>query len=131
MGSKRGDNQIRTGDDGVADRSLTTWLCRRIHLLQNFFCNNVYIIAMELNFVKYFFNTSIKNFTLINYILFKNFNSRLLLYMKLRILFVLIALKICCPISVPLIAVSIIHTTQIISIPSARPTSPPRDLLTP
>ena len=28
--SYRGDNQIRTGDDGVADRSLTAWLCRRI-----------------------------------------------------------------------------------------------------
>jgi hypothetical protein len=28
----RGDNQIRTGDDGVADRSLTTWLCRHITL---------------------------------------------------------------------------------------------------
>ena len=28
----RGDNQIRTGDDGVADRSLTTWLCRHMQL---------------------------------------------------------------------------------------------------
>jgi 1,4-dihydroxy-2-naphthoyl-CoA synthase len=25
-----GDTQIRTGDEGFADPSLTTWLCRRI-----------------------------------------------------------------------------------------------------
>ena len=29
---KRGDNQIRTGDKGVADPCLTTWLCRHILL---------------------------------------------------------------------------------------------------
>ena len=28
--SLRGDNQIRTGDQGVADPRLTTWLCRHI-----------------------------------------------------------------------------------------------------
>ena len=27
---ERGDNQIRTGDQGVADPRLTTWLCRLI-----------------------------------------------------------------------------------------------------
>ena len=27
---ERGDNQIRTGDKGVADPCLTTWLCRHI-----------------------------------------------------------------------------------------------------
>lgn len=59
-GFKRGDNQIRTGDDGVADRSLSTWLCRHIHLSQNFFCSNVYIIAIELYFVKSFFFSSLK-----------------------------------------------------------------------
>ena len=29
---ERGDNQIRTGDKGVADPCLTTWLCRHILL---------------------------------------------------------------------------------------------------
>ena len=29
---ERGDNQIRTGDKGVADPCLTTWLCRLILL---------------------------------------------------------------------------------------------------
>ena len=30
---KRGDNQIRTGDKGVADPCLTAWLCRHIIFL--------------------------------------------------------------------------------------------------
>ena len=29
-GFLRGDNQIRTGDQGVADPRLTAWLCRHI-----------------------------------------------------------------------------------------------------
>ena len=29
---EKGDNQIRTGDKGVADPCLTTWLCRHILL---------------------------------------------------------------------------------------------------
>ena len=33
----RGDNQIRTGDDGVADRSLTTWLCSQTSIVYQYF----------------------------------------------------------------------------------------------
>ena len=32
---ERGDNQIRTGDQGVADPRLTAWLCRRIKFMQS------------------------------------------------------------------------------------------------
>ena len=43
--SKKGDNQIRTGDRGVADLCLTTWLCRHIQLISSFY----YIISKEIS----------------------------------------------------------------------------------
>ena len=30
---ERGDNQIRTGDQGVADPRLTAWLCRHQYII--------------------------------------------------------------------------------------------------
>lgn len=53
-GLQKGDNQIRTGDDGVADRSLTTWLCRRIsrcRLRQRVYYSNSVLIRQGL-FIK-------------------------------------------------------------------------------